>query len=280
MFSVVFSMGRLRPRIILRREPDAVHLRRARVVTSPVRDALCGGITLFEHVACLRYRSDQPSKHHRDGPACASTRAVRSHHGNALCPLSCPASSLRSASCSPSSHRDGDWSRVSRSAPRRSMASRSAAPSGPRLPVPAAWCESRAHRPSLRSRASRASVVSCEPVPAAPWSALSASARRDAATARTLRRLLIARLASPPVRWIGSGTARRWRRSRLTTRPPGNAVQRQHTRTQGRSSMYTIETLKIDATRRVRIVADDDYQTRGSYGYGTDEETRAAEDRR
>ena len=42
--------------------------------------------------------------------------------------------------------------------------------------------------------------------------------------------------------------------------------------------MYTIETLKIDATRRVRIVADDDYQTRGSYGYGTDEETRAAED--
>ena len=43
--------------------------------------------------------------------------------------------------------------------------------------------------------------------------------------------------------------------------------------------MYTIETLKIDATTRVRIVADDDYQTRGSYGYGTDEETRAAEDK-
>ncbi len=40
----------------------------------------------------------------------------------------------------------------------------------------------------------------------------------------------------------------------------------------------TIETKQISETRRARLVYDDLHETRGSYGYDTGEETKAAED--
>lgn len=40
----------------------------------------------------------------------------------------------------------------------------------------------------------------------------------------------------------------------------------------------TVHTEKINDNERIRVVYDQHYQTRGSYGYDTEEETKAAED--
>ena len=169
-----------------------------------------------------RYRSDQPSKHHLRRPGPLPLPGDQPHHGNALRPalVSCVIATICVVLALPLDLH-GDWACVSRSA--RADRWR------PDLPLPraaraflviAAWLSSpeRIGRPPV-PRVARIGR-SCEPVPARhgpgyryPRDVGCCDGPNPAPLAGSSRR------ASPPVRWIGLGTARRWRRSRLTTRP-------------------------------------------------------------